>query len=110
MIFYFSGTGNSEYVAQRIGAVLHDETINLFDRLREDDCSGLFSTSPFVIICPTYAWRIPRILHNWIKNTPLSGNENIYFVMTCGSSMGNASAYLERLCAAKKASGRITDS
>lgn len=32
MILYFSGTGNSAYVAKRIGKEVMDDVINLLDR------------------------------------------------------------------------------
>lgn len=100
MILYFSGTGNSEYVAKRIGEKTHQEVMNLFDKIKNNDHSKMESDSPWVIVCPTYAWKIPRILEDWIKKTELS-HQDIYFVMTCGGSIGNAGKYLEELCTLK---------
>lgn len=102
MILYFSGTGNSEYVANRIASELQEECFNLFDRIRNNNFSGLSSERPWIIVCPTYAWRIPRILQNYLEKTSLSGNQNVYFVMTCGGSIGNAGKYLKQFCASKK--------
>ena len=104
MILYFSGTGNSEYTAKRIGAVIDDEVINLFDKIRSVDYSGMKSERPWVIVVPTYAWRIPHIVSNWLEKTNFSGNKKVYFVMTCGGSIGNAGRYLEKLCAKKNMS------
>lgn len=101
MILYFSGTGNSEYVAKRIGKAIHEDAHNLFDKLRSRDYSIPHSDSPWIIVVPTYAWRIPRIVQNWLEHTDLSGNPNIYFVMTCGGSIGSAGKYLQKLCTAK---------
>lgn len=102
MILYFSGTGNSEYAAKRIGRELRDEVLNLFERIRNHDYSEIHSDSPWVVVVPTYAWRIPRIVQEWLENAALTGNRDIYFVMTCGGSIGNAGRYLEKLCAARK--------
>lgn len=102
MILYFSGTGNSEYAAKRIGKEIQDEVLNLFERIRNHDDTGLLSERPWVIVTPTYAWRIPRIVEEWLMKTELSGSREIYFVMTCGGDNGNAGAYLKKLCAAKK--------
>lgn len=102
MILYFSGTGNSEYAAKRIGKEIGDEAINLFAKIRSLDFSEIHSASPWVLVTPTYAWRIPRIVQEWLENTTLVGNRNIYFVMTCGGSIGNAGKYLEMLCHTKK--------
>lgn len=99
MILYFSGTGNSEYAARRIGKEIDDEVINLFDKIRNNNYSPMKSERPWIIVVPTYVWRIPHIVKNWMENTNLEGNKDIYFVMTCGGSIGNAGKYLEKLCA-----------
>ena len=97
MILYFSGTGNSEYAARRISTETKDKLMNLGERIRSRDFSGIHSDTPWVVAAPTYAWRIPRVLEEWLKNTELRGNKNIYFVMTCGGNIGNAGRYLKKL-------------
>ncbi|MBT9778745.1 flavodoxin [Clostridium sp. MCC353] len=99
MILYFSGTGNSEFAARKIGNEIQDEVFNLFTKIRDRDFSDMHSEKPWVIAAPTYAWRIPRILEEWLSKTRLNGCRDIYFVMTCGGNIGNAGAYLKKLCA-----------
>lgn len=101
MILYFTGTGNSVYVAKRIEKATGDEILNLFGKIRDNDYTALYSDTPWVIVVPTYAWRIPRIVESWLKKTDLSGNTGVYFVMTCGGNIGNAGKYLETLCSEK---------
>jgi ferredoxin len=36
---------------------------------------------------------------DWMMQTEFKGNKDVYFVLTCGSDMGNAEKYLKRLCA-----------
>ena len=98
MVLYFSGTGNSRYVAERIASIINDDCINLFERLKVNDLSEIKTDRDFVIVSPTYGWQIPHILRDWLKQSKLSGSKNIYFVMTCGGEIGNASKYLSRLC------------
>lgn len=98
MVLYFTGTGNSRYAAERISSLINDDCINLFERLRKNDVSEIKSDRDFVIVSPTYGWQIPHILRDWLKNVKLSGSKNIYFIMTCGGEIGNASKYLNRLC------------
>lgn len=98
MILYFTGTGNSEYVAKKIGDYLNDEVLNLFDRVRNFDYSKMHSEKPWVIVTPTYAWQIPHIVRDWISAANLLGNRKIYFVMTCGNGIGNAGGYNKKLC------------
>lgn len=57
--------------------------MNLFKKIRDWDYSYLYSDKPWVIVVPTYAWRIPRIVHEWLLKTELAGNRNIYFVINC---------------------------
>ena len=101
MILYFSATGNSGYVAKRIADGLGDERLDLFDRIRDEDFSPITSKAPLVVVTPTYAWRMPRIVASWMERTPITAPAGAYFVMTCGGSIGNAGAYLKRLCAKK---------
>lgn len=101
MILYFSGTGNSEYAAKRIGKEIDDEVTNLFEKIRTNDYCTMKSERPWIIVVPTYAWRIPHIVKKWLENTELEGTKDIYFVMTCGGSIGNAAKYLGKLCVKK---------
>ena len=81
MILFFSGTGNSAYVAKRIGNGTGDDVTDLFVKIRDDDFSEIHTERPLVIVAPTYAWRLPRILQRWIENTAFTGNRNVYFGM-----------------------------
>lgn len=101
MVLYYSGTGNSEYVAKKIGEQIEDEVVNLFDKIRKNDYSEIHSDRPFVIVYPTYAWQMPRILRDFILRTAFTGNKCVYFVATCGASMGNMTKYLSELCRQK---------
>ena len=101
MILYFSGTGNSEYAAKHLGQILDEEVLDIFEKLRGHDHSQLQSNDPWVIVTPTYAWRLPRLVQEWLEQTPLTGSREIYFVLTCGGSIGNADKYLRKFCAAK---------
>ena len=102
MVLYYSGTGNSKYVAQRISDTIQDECIDLFDKLRNSDFHEINSAKPFVIVTPTYGWQIPHILRDWINKTRLSGNKSIYFLMTCGGDISNAPKYLKKICQNKQ--------
>lgn len=98
MVIYFSGTGNSAYVAKKVAGLIGDEALDLFERIRSRDYSPLKSDKPFIVCAPTYSWQIPHILREYLEKTPLEGNEKIYFLMTCGDDIGNAEKYLKKLC------------
>ena len=101
MILYFFGTGNSKYVAKRIADALGDEIVNLNNRIKASDISPVETGERVIIVTPTYAWRIPRIVRDWLLKTELRGAKKMWFVMTCGSEIGNADKYNRELCAEK---------
>ena len=101
MILYFSGTGNSNYVAKRIADALGDALVNLNDRIKASDTSPVETGERVIIVTPTYAWRIPRIVRDWLLKTELRGARLAWFVMTCGSEIGNADRYNRDLCTEK---------
>ena len=101
MILYFSGTGNSKYVAKQIAEALGDALVNLNDRIKASDTSLVETGERVIIVTPTYAWRIPRVVRDWLLKTELHGAKNVWFVMTCGSEIGNAGKYNRDLCAEK---------
>lgn len=86
MIVYFSGTGNSKYVAEQLATTL-----------RENAYSLTGATPPTVseerlgIVCPVYAWDVPEYVTQ--KLAPLLSNRHfsyIYLVLTCGENVGAA--------------------
>ncbi len=101
MIVYFSATGNSRHTAMKIAEVIGDETLDLFESIRNKSFSALYSEKPWVLVCPTYAWQIPHIVRDWLKKTPLNGCKKLYTVMTCGDSIGTAGEYIRKICAEK---------
>ncbi len=101
MILCFSSTGNSRFVAEKIAKKTNDDIINLNDKIKNNDYSSVSTDSRLVIVTPTYAWRIPRIVTEWIEKTKISGVNGVWFVMTCGGEVGNAEKYNKLLCEKK---------
>lgn len=98
MILYFSASGNSKYVAEYLAKQIKEETISLNQRIKTQDYSELNSDTPFILVCPIFAWRIPRIVEEYMKAVKFLGNKQLFvMVTTCGSS-GNADGYAARLC------------
>lgn len=102
MILYFSGTGNSEYVAKRIAAAVDDEAVNIFDKLRKQEHSSFTSEKSYVIVAPVYAYKIPAIVDEWLVSAKLNGNKDMYFILTCGSSIAGAGFYNREIAFKKK--------
>nr|WP_294787508.1 EFR1 family ferrodoxin [uncultured Eubacterium sp.] len=101
MILCFSGTGNSRYIAKKIAAELQDEIINVNAKIKTVDYSPIKTGENVIVVTPTYAWRIPRIVSDWLSKTKLLSAKRIWFVMNCGSEIGNASKYNRSLAEQK---------
>ena len=98
MIYYFSGTGNSKYVAQRLAEALSE---TLCDMATTDIRNTDSMTLGFVM--PVYYWGIPNIVLDFLKDFRISNKPYIYLIFTCGGSTGAAGKMFE------KALGRKTD-
>ena len=101
MILYFSGTGNSRYVANRISERTNQALLCLNDRIKAEDFSNITTGENVVLVTPTYAWRIPTVVSDFLKKVKLVGAEKIWFVMTCGGEIGNSAKYNSALAGEK---------
>lgn len=90
MILYFSATGNSRHVAERIGSLIGDDVLNLLPLLRQGDHGPLRSDRPWVFVAPIYVEDIAIVAADWLRSAALEGRLEIYFVFTTASTMGCA--------------------
>ena len=101
MIVYFTGTGNSRYCARLLADKLGDHCTDAFHFIRDSVAAELSSAKPWIFVCPTYSWRLPRVFVDFIRSGRFSGSRDAYFVMTCGSEIGNAATKNRALCGEK---------
>ena len=102
MIFYFSVTGNSLYVAQKIYENQGEELINISNAMNEMRFSyKLKSDEKVGFIFPVYFYGISKIISEFVENLEIKSNIKpfIYLVLTCGSTIGNADKMFEKLLA-----------
>lgn len=103
MILYFSGTGNSEYVAKYLADHLGDTAADMGKCLKEKHIIDTDSEKPYVVVSPVYVSVIPSAIEDLLIRSSLKGNAEIYFVMTCaGSGISASSVSAERICNALK--------
>lgn len=102
MILYFSGTGNSKYVAEKLAELLGEELFNIEGKQRlpmmvEDAPLAPESLveEPLGIVFPVYAWGLPRIVEEYLRNKNIT-NKFVWTVMTCGDDMGYTDVILEK--------------
>lgn len=85
MIFYFSGTGNSKWVAEQLAAKTGDTAANL---TKLTDIPSI-QNQTIGIVFPIYAWGVPEPVLEFVKK--LEGKPAFaYGVCTCGADAGDA--------------------
>jgi NAD-dependent dihydropyrimidine dehydrogenase PreA subunit/flavodoxin len=85
MIYYFSGTGNSQWIAQQLASKTDDLAVNMMD------CSVVTSieNQTVGVVFPIYAWGAPEPVLEFVKK--LAGKPVFAFgVCTCGTDAGYA--------------------
>ena len=102
MVLYYSATGNTEYIAKELANALGDSCLNLLEKIKRGDLSPLHSETPFVICAPVIVCEMPRFLHKFLKELPLCGNQNVYFIFTSGGYSGAAGVLAGTLVKKKK--------
>ena len=102
MILYFTGTGNSRYIAKKMAGALGEELHSINDRIKRGYTEKIQVNGRLIFVTPTYAWRIPRVVEQWILQTVFTGVREVWFVMDCGGEIGDAAKYTKELCDRKK--------
>lgn len=95
MVFYFSGTGNSQYAAERIAAHTCDELRSISAAIKDGEFTYSASTLGFVL--PVYYMGIPAIVERFISELTVEGAEYTYVVLTCGALTANAGGMIKKL-------------
>ena len=98
MVIYFSGTGNTRYVATLMAQLLGDETRDMKELIRTGKRVKFYSQKPYVICAPIYAWRYPALVEGFLENSDLWGSNEMYFVATCADTTGTAAKFCEKFC------------
>lgn len=78
MVYCFSGTGNSQWVADKLQGLMKDEK------------------DVFGMVFPVYAWGIPKVVEEYIKAhlQDIKAAQYVWAVLTCGDDIGYADKVL----------------
>ncbi len=94
MIYYFSGTGNSQWAAETM-AKLTDDTTECLAGLDGSACD-LSSIKRLGIVFPIYAWDAPKLVKEFLRSLSIPQDCYCYAVCTCGEDCGNAMKKLKK--------------
>lgn len=105
MIFYFTGTGNSLWVAKALAEAFAEPLCSVADELHKEDESLVYPIRPdekILFVYPVHSWGPAVPMIRFISRLTFNGyaGQSVYSVSTCGDECG----YTDRLV--KKALGK----
>ncbi len=103
MIFYFSGTGNSLFIAKEIAKAQGDATESIAHALDKSNLTYELKDGALLgFVYPVYSWAPPQIVLEFIQNMTVTGGKPYVFsVNTCGDEEGHATRTLQKALESK---------
>ena len=101
MIIYFTGTGNSRFVAQSIAKKTGDKAVSAAQWIREGKSGAFTEPGPYVFVSPIYVAAPPLAFRDFLRSSSFPAGSQAYFILTCSGGMGAAPVYCRRLCEEK---------
>lgn len=115
MIFYFSATGNSKYVALKIAVETNEKPISITDCIKNQEFTfEVKSGEKIGFVTPTYFWGLPSIVREFLEKLELQVTDShhpyIYHVATFRTTSGQVSHMVNELLKKRNLSlnGRFT--
>ena len=91
MIFYFSATGNSKYVAQKIANELNTCAVDIVKCTEDKSFDYNFEKDEVVgFVAPTYFWGIPKNVKEFLEKININGQSYLFYVSTYGTTTGQS--------------------
>ena len=102
MIFYFTGTGNTRWVAGQIAEAIGEELLFIPDLIREGRYEFELQEGERIGFCfPTHGWQPPRIVRDFVRKIIVpSPAPYCWALTTCGDNMGEAMTIFNKELAA----------
>ena len=89
MIFHFSATGNSRWVARQLAALTGDEPCDIVDCLKANRLPALPDDTERVgVVFPIHSWYAPAPVLDFLSRLAVPTSAYRYAVCTCGDDVG----------------------
>ena len=104
MIFYFSGTGNTRWAAERLAEVTNEQLVYIPDVIKGSCEFNIRRDERIGFVFPVHGWRPPKLVRKFISKLDIlwghdEGNEQqpyVYAVCTAGDSIGKTIEFLAK--------------
>lgn len=104
MIIYFSATGNSQYVAERIAYAINGRTLSITSCMKEKQYRLELEENEILgIISPTYSWGLPVIVKEFLEKMKLNTIPSyLWFTATYGTTSGQVGYFANEILQKKQ--------
>ena len=105
MIYYFSATGNSRHVANRLAEALNESVTPVLDVLN----LGIKVEDQMILVYPNYCGGVPSVIREFLQKNifQISKDAKLILVITYGNNTGASASIASKYF--KKNTGRIFD-
>lgn len=98
MIYYFSGTGNSKWAAERLAALTGDTAARMDVNGRgAEEAPAAGAGERIGLVFPIHAWGAPKAVADFAARIKVDPGAYAYALCTCGDDAGNAMQKLRRV-------------
>lgn len=100
MIFYFTGTGNSEQLAKEIAAKTGDKVVNITEAVRNEEYTyDVAKGENLGFTMPVYFSGVPHIVKEFIEKAgfTLGGDNYVFSALTCGAVTSDTGKMLSKM-------------
>lgn len=98
-IYYFSGTGNSLYIAKKIAEKMKNVQVNSIAKVERNH---VINSELIGLVFPVHTYDIPVMVKEFISNTNMEKVKYIFCITTCGEKAGNTIYYLDKILKTKQ--------
>ena len=106
IIYYFSGTGNSLYIARQLSNQLPNAKLEPIAQKINTNSLASPSASSIGLVFPVYMWGLPHIIKRFVKARSWSKEQYIFAIATNGGMVGTTLVQLASLL--KKQGGKLS--
>ena len=92
MVCYFSGTGNSKLVAEKLAVLMKQKLHNI----EQGAPPGLQERDALILVAPLYFWTLPHLVLSYLAQHQELNQKELHAVMTCGGAMGAGASLITK--------------
>ena len=98
MILWYSGCGNSRFVADQLSAKLNDSNMVFIPEAARNNTPLQFQDDEILgIVFPVYSWSVPKLVSQFLRKAKITGRPSyIFAACTCGDETGLTIRHLKK--------------